>query len=73
MVVENKISNFKKRIKIIRCPDCRGRLCDYVQNNSLGKNTTEEIHFNTNSQFLIKCHKCGRIIGLSICISKTII
>lgn len=54
------------KTKIVRCPECKARLCDYVLDDSKKfENFFSVISSNIKSQFIIKCNKCGRIIGIA--------
>lgn len=51
----------------ICCPKCRGRLLDMaVPEQEICRHDYRiVIDTNISSRYFIKCHKCGRIIGLS--------
>lgn len=51
----------------VRCPDCRGRICDMViPHNSCAHAYKICIDSKSRSCIIIKCRKCGLVIGLNI-------
>ena len=51
----------------VRCPFCSSRLCDAVTDKPDYKISVID---DFDSNIIIKCHKCGRLIGISIVLSK---
>lgn len=54
----------QRATKKVRCPVCASRLCDKVVIN----NDNDKITINNDydSDFIIKCHKCGQQIGIAL-------
>ncbi len=51
------------QIRRIWCPECRGRLCDLVDCKHKYK-----VVFDGSGEYfiIIKCRKCGKVIGVGI-------
>lgn len=65
MVIVSKIAKDTKFRQLhIRCPVCRARLCDTILENHQAKIITSEKE--SSLDLLIKCHKCGLLVGLKI-------
>ena len=64
VAINTNCKNYKT--KIVRCPECKARLCDYVIDDTKKiKNSITIYTSNVKSQFVIKCNKCGHIIGIA--------
>lgn len=52
----------------VRCPECRGRICDMVVDEYDDCCHSYQILYNQSSKssIVIKCQKCGLTIGISI-------
>lgn len=50
----------------VRCPECRGRICDMVIDEYFDCQHKYKVIKNESSQsnIKIKCHKCGLIVGI---------
>jgi uncharacterized protein with PIN domain len=53
--------------RIIRCPFCLWRLCDAVVNEP---ERVVAVLDNNDSHLIMKCHKCGRLIGIALIFNK---
>ena len=56
-----------KQTKKVFCPECHGRICDVVVSEQVCRHKYRVV-FDEHSDYLIaiKCHKCGKVIGLGI-------
>lgn len=67
MIALNPSAEFKDTKKI-RCPECRGRICDIVvsENNNCRHNFKVVVDKDSKSKIAVKCSKCGRVVGISL-------
>lgn len=51
----------------VRCPECHGRICDFVIDNCSSCSHRYRIVLDekSNSQITIKCRKCGMVVGIA--------
>lgn len=67
-MVAVSICKTKPKTYKVRCPECHGRICDMVIEESKECNhrykviTTE----NRKNNLVIKCQKCGVVVGISM-------
>lgn len=68
MVAVNTCLNVCKTKKI-RCPVCRGRICDLVIDEDISCRHKYKVISDeeSKSNITIKCQKCGLIVGIAIC------
>lgn len=52
----------------VRCPECRGRICDMVIDEEKKCHHSYRIvtDKNSKSHITIKCRKCGIVVGISL-------
>lgn len=56
-----------KATHMVRCPECRGRICDLVvSDQSVCRHKYKVVYDkNSKSHITIKCGKCGLLVGIS--------
>ena len=65
IAINTNCTNLKTRK--ICCPNCNGRICDLVINDSNTYSHKYKIVLNSGkSHFAVKCHKCGNVIGVAL-------
>ena len=57
----------KSGMRKVRCPLCAWRLCDAVVEEP---DYIVSIKADFNNHFIMKCHKCGKQIGLTLIFKK---
>lgn len=54
-----------KRTHKVRCPECRWRICDVVDDGNTACKHKIVSNRLSDSNLVIKCQRCGSIIGFS--------